>query len=245
MQKILTFAWKQIHTVYSDPSLLMLMFATPLALATIIGLAFGGAGGELTINNIPIAVVNLDEGDGDTNYGDTIASILLSEDATTSDDANTETACSLLPESSTDTVSDAPTQPSLSSLLSVESLTDAETARAGVEDGTYAVAVIIPPNFSSVLAPNIDFANPPDSPDDITITPVELEIYANGAEVLYAEVTRSVVVSISNQIVTGTTAINATITTTLENPLNAVRLTIASDDDFADFSCGFLPETST
>ena len=74
MQKILTFAWKQIHAVYSDRGLLIFMLLTPVALATIMGLAFGSGGGSLTISDISLAVVNLDEGAGDDNYGEAVAS---------------------------------------------------------------------------------------------------------------------------------------------------------------------------
>ena len=64
MRKILAIAWKELYTFFRDRNLILLMFATPLALSTIIGLAFGGLGdSELPdFADITVAVVNLDEG---------------------------------------------------------------------------------------------------------------------------------------------------------------------------------------
>ena len=67
MRKILVFASKELYTAFRDRNLMLLMFATPLVLSTIIGLAFGGVGGNddsqlPDFADIPVAVVNLDEG---------------------------------------------------------------------------------------------------------------------------------------------------------------------------------------
>lgn len=239
MQKLFTFAWKQLQYVYADKGLLLFMLITPVALATIMGLAFGSTGGTISLPEISVAVVNLDAGDGDTNYGDTIASILLSED-TINTGNNSTTACSLV-DSTASSDDDAPQQQALDDLFNAVTVTSAETAREGVNNGEYVAAVIIPENFSSSLAPDINFANPPESPDDITITPVTLEIYGSGASPISSIVVRSVTESITSQIITGSTAINATISTILENPLNVIAITTADDEDFADFGCAFMP----
>ena len=114
LTKLWAIAWKELYTTFRDRNLILIMFATPLALSTIIGLAFGGLGGDSpTIAAIPLAVVNQDEGldinslmgDGVTtdttaptvttffsgaptnfalNMGDIVASILLSEPITAS-----------------------------------------------------------------------------------------------------------------------------------------------------------------
>ncbi len=81
----------------------------------------------------------------------------------------------------------------------------------------------------------------PESPDDITITPVTVEIYGNGSAPISNIVVQSVTESITSQIITGSTAVNATISTILENPLNIVRMSTADDADFADFGCAFQP----
>lgn len=237
MQKLLTFAWKQLQYVYADRSLLLFMLITPVALATIMGLAFGTSGGSFSLAEIPLAVVNLDEGDGDTNYGNTIAGILLSENSGTI--VNT-TTCSLIEETET-TADGAPQQQPLDDLFNAVTVASPEIARAGVDSGEYVSAVIIPADFSASLAPNINFLNPPESPDDITITPVTLEIYGNGSAPISNIVVQSVTESITSQIITGSTAVNATISTILENPLNIVRMSTADDADFADFGCAFQP----
>src|SRR5688572_15741310 len=56
-------AQKDIYTAFTDRSLLLIMFATPLVLSTIIGLAFGGiggGGGDLPVTSL--AIVNQDQG---------------------------------------------------------------------------------------------------------------------------------------------------------------------------------------
>ena len=64
MRKILAIAWKELYTFFRDRNLLLLSFATPLVLSTIIGMAFGGLGDSDAPDfaDIPLAVVNLDEG---------------------------------------------------------------------------------------------------------------------------------------------------------------------------------------
>ena len=64
MRKILAIAAKEIYIVFRDRNLVLLMFATPLVLSTIVGLAFGGSGDSDVPDfaDIPVAVVNHDEG---------------------------------------------------------------------------------------------------------------------------------------------------------------------------------------
>ena len=239
MQKLLTFAWKQLQNVYSDKGLLLFLLITPVALATIMGLAFGTSGGSFTLAAIPLAVVNLDEGDGNTNYGDTIASILLSENTGTTTGNNAVT-CSLI-EDSPATDDDAPQQQSLEDLFNAVAVSSPEIAREGVDNGEYISAVIIPADFSTSLAPNVNFLNPPESPDNLTITPTTVEIYGNGSAPISNLVVQSITETITSQIITGSTAVNATISTILENPLNLVRMSTADDAEFADFGCAFQP----
>ncbi|MEZ4863809.1 MAG: ABC transporter permease [Caldilineaceae bacterium] len=63
MRKLWAIASRNLYTTFSDRYLLLIMFVTPVALSTIIGLAFGGLSGDTpTFANIPVAIVNLDEG---------------------------------------------------------------------------------------------------------------------------------------------------------------------------------------
>jgi ABC-type Na+ efflux pump permease subunit len=232
MQQILTFAWKQVHRVYSDRSLLIFMLLTPLAIATIIGLAFGGQNGTISIRDIPVALVNLDEGAGDNNFGATVASILLS----TPTQGAEQSACSLVT-----SAGNAPAG-SLDDLFAATPISDSEAARAGVDDGTYVAAVILPAEFSAALAPEIDFAN---LNAVSVIEPVTIEIYASAGSPILAGIVRSVTESVVNQTVRGSIAINATISTLLSNPINIPRLSFADETAFADFACAFSPDLET
>lgn len=65
MNKIFAIAWKEVYTTFRSRNLLLIMFATPIVLSTIMGLVFGGLGGSddgQAFTNMPIAVVNMDEG---------------------------------------------------------------------------------------------------------------------------------------------------------------------------------------
>ncbi len=65
MSKILTITWKELYTTFRDRNLILIMFLTPIVLSTIMGLVFGGLGsgsGSTSFADMPIAVVNLDEG---------------------------------------------------------------------------------------------------------------------------------------------------------------------------------------
>lgn len=234
MQQILTFAWKQVHRVYSDRGLLIFMLLTPLAIATIIGLAFGGQNGTISIRDIPVAVVNLDEGAGDSQYGAIIANILLSEVST---GANTSSSCSLVTSSN-----DAAPAQSLDDLFAAVALSNPEEARAEVRAGTYDVAVIIPANFSAALAPDINFGATDSAP---SLDSVAIEIYANEGAPIFGSIVRSVTESVANQTVRGSITINATIGAILSNPLNIPRLSFADESAFADFACAFSPDLNT
>jgi ABC-type Na+ efflux pump permease subunit len=234
MQQLLTFAWKQVHRVYSDRGLLVFMLLTPLAIATIMGLAFGGQSGTIVIRDIPLAVVNLDEGSGDSQFGATVARILLSQPIEGSSEGGT---CSLV------TSASKPSPPqSLDDLLAATALTDVDAARAGVEDGTYVAALIIPTNFSAALSPEINFASIGEDAAALGIESVSLEIYASAGSPVLARIVRSVTEAVVNQTVRGSIAINATISSLLANPINIPRLSFANEAAFSDFACAFSPE---
>jgi hypothetical protein len=55
MRKIWVIAQRELWQSYTDVNLLLIMLVTPLALATIIGLAFSGInGGNAGISDIPV-----------------------------------------------------------------------------------------------------------------------------------------------------------------------------------------------
>lgn len=230
MSKILTIAWKELYSAFTDRPRLLIMFASPLAISIILGMAFGGGGGSISISDIDLAIVNLDEGTADTNYGATVTAILMSENPEGTDDA----ACILSSDASPQQ------QQSLDDFLNATLLESAEAARNGVDEGLYAAAVIIPHGYSAALAPNLMNFSGPDE-----IESVHIEIYGSGGSPISAGVVRSIVEAVNNSIVTGSTTIRASLATYVRNPLNLPAIASADESAFADFACGFDPSLGT
>jgi ABC-type transport system involved in multi-copper enzyme maturation permease subunit len=257
------------------------MFATPLALSTIIGLAFGGIGSDTpTLAAIPVAVVNLDQGldlgalISDTtplsgtqaitttsvptgfafNVGNIIASILLSQPISTSGVISTAgtgfdvsaLTCDLV---AADDDGTNAFQGSLDDLLAATALTDPVAARAGVEQGDYAVAVIIPADFTQRFLPTFTTDTTPIS----STVASAIEVYGNSGRALSAGVVRSIVEGIVNQFLRLTITLEASVdtlldtfdltrvnTTTLSSTLNNAFTTV-NTDTFAVLGCLFQP----
>lgn len=77
MRKILAIGWKEIQHVIYDPVALLLMLGTPFALTLVIAFAFGGSGGSSGgLSDIPLIVVNQDEGE----FGSSLLDVLTGED---------------------------------------------------------------------------------------------------------------------------------------------------------------------
>ncbi len=185
LAKILNIAWKDITITYTDRNLLIIMLVTPLALSTIISLAFGNffnAGGDVPIGDIPVAVVNLDADANGVNQGQVFIDALVPQGEP--DPANT-----------------------LHQLTDAIALTDVDAARAGVDRGEYAAAIIIPPDFSASLSI---------SPDQQTLTPTRIEVYATGARPVGASIARSVTQGFADQIASGSITIAAVIDALVE-----------------------------
>ena len=269
MRKIAAIAWKELYTTFRSRNLILIMFATPLALSTIIGLAFGSGGDSNTPNfaDISVAVVNLDEGidlqeelnlpeqiagldalpfdfndvasdlggagnglgtlleNGSAlNFGNQIAAILLSQPAATGTASGspgfdfTKIGCNLLEDSDEASAASFSTEGTLDDLLDATAVADADAARAGVDNGEYAVAVIIPPGFSSGMMPRFSF----DEGGRLRTQPVEeagaVEVYANNGTPISARIVYSIVSGIVNQFVRLHVASSAT----LETAVNAL-----------------------
>lgn len=231
MDKILTITWKELYSTFTDKPRLFFMLGTPLAISLILGLAFGGGSGDLTIQDIPIAVVNLDEGDGTNNLGATVASILLSEPI----EAPLSQSCEL-----SETAVGDQTQ-SLDGILNAERLSDSSIAKESVDKGAYAVAVIIPQDFTSkISAPQgVEIIN------QMELETVTIDIYGSGANPVSVAVVRSITEAIVTPFVTGNITIRATMQSILDNPMNTVALARTDENAFAGFGCGFQPDLGT
>lgn len=79
MNKILAIALKDLQLVFRDPGSLILMLVTPFALTLAMNAAFGGGGGTATLTDIPVAIVNHDDG----QLGQALVDIFASEDLAT------------------------------------------------------------------------------------------------------------------------------------------------------------------
>jgi ABC-2 type transport system permease protein len=228
MNKILAIIWKDLYITYTDRNLLLIMIATPLALATIITLAFSGfltgGGSDVPVSNIPVAVVNLDQGvevfGTRVNNGETFANILVPPT-----DADPQT----LEDNALYKLTDAVLVPSPA------------LARAGVDNGTYVAAIIIPADYSERIT--YSQAHP-------TIDPVSVEVYASPASAIASNIIRSIVESIVNQTATGNIAIASTFNALVEraqsDPAFGIQFGLASTSGAfqPDFSAAFTPDVN-
>lgn len=124
MSRIVAIAWKDLRSTMRDLPALAMMLLAPLALAALLGFAFGGGEG-FSISATKVVVADADEGPsaGSTDTRPTAGALVVGvlED------------------------------PGLADLLDVSAAPSAQAARERVDDGTDSVAVIIPDDFSDVV----------------------------------------------------------------------------------------------
>jgi ABC-2 type transport system permease protein len=126
MTKIWSIAWKDLRSTMRNVPALVMMLVAPLALAGLLGFAFGG-GDSFEIAATKVALANDDvrpawDSSGEappSRAGDTFAGILTSK--------------------------------GLKDVLEVTPVKDAAAARARVDDGDASVAVIVPRDFTAAL----------------------------------------------------------------------------------------------
>jgi len=128
--KLLAIAGKDMYTTFKDRDALAYLFAMPVVLSVIIGLAFG-TGGDITIDEVPVAVVNHDQGaplGGETlSLGDVLLHAFVPGG---------------------DPAIDADFAP-IHALTEGYAFTDAAQARREVEEGDLAAAIVIGPDFTA------------------------------------------------------------------------------------------------
>ncbi len=255
MDKLWVIAIKEVRNRFTDRRLLLIMLAAPLAISTIIGLAFGNLGSTSSpIQNIPVAVVNHDlAGQNGAAYG-TILAGLLTTGSLPAEETSSTSACPQNASSASGSSTGGLALNELIQGVSFNSSTAQElvssqailppaaaasdpqyldsAARSAVDKGVYAAAVIIPPNFSSSLA---SLTDPRLAKEASTIT-----VYGNAGDSLSAGIVRSVVDTITNQLVSGNIAIGATFAELAASHPEA--LANASDPAiYSLFSCAFQP----
>jgi ABC-2 type transport system permease protein len=256
MDKLWTIAFKELRTRFTDRNLLLIMLAAPLAISTIIGLAFGGLGRTTSpIRDIPVAVVNHDS---PNTYGVSFGAMLtdlLTEGQLPEGTSPSSTAC---PQSTTTSNADSATGGmTLGELIHGTAFDEAAAqrlindktivppavaggspeyldaaARAAVEKGVYTAVVIIPDDFSTALTSLTDPRNPPAK---TTVT-----VYGNAGRGLSAGIVRSVVDGITAQMISGNVAIGATLAEmAVRQP--AALAAVGTLDLGKLFVCAFLP----
>ena len=121
MRKILAIAGKDLRSTLRNRPALVMMLVAPLALAALLGFAFGGGSGGFDIAATKVVVANLDKGGAQAGQsaGAAIQTILTSKD--------------------------------LADILDAKTVASAAAARKAVDDGEAQVAVIVPEGFTSVV----------------------------------------------------------------------------------------------
>ena len=234
MNKLWAITYKDILATFTDRNVVLIMLVTPLLISTIVALAFGNfTGGGAPLQNVPVALVNLDSGDSSGfNAGNVFVSAFIPAEAADGDSAapgGCEAATSNTGENSTFSLQD---------MTNATLLDDPAEARAGVDAGTYAAAIIIPADYSRRMAYTQD--NP-------EIDPVPVEVYGDSARTLSPQIIRSITEGIANQLLTGQIAVAATVDALVnraqENPgFGLTFLAANASGQFQpDFACAFTP----
>lgn len=276
MPKILAIAAKELHLFFRDRNLILLSFATPLVLSTIIGLAFGGVGGASDspdFAEIPLAVVNLDEGvdiqetlrlpnqftdlralpfdpeyvvipfgssqttlaalldsGSALNFGDQIVGILLSRPPANAGAAGRaaldfdELECRLFGRGQGEEAATVAPAGALDDLLDASPLADADLARAAVDGGDYAAAVIIPPDFSRAMLPRFSLDSEGRPRAELGDPAATVEVYANNGRPISARIVQGVASGIVNQFVRLGVALSAALETSANTLLDSFDL---------------------
>jgi ABC-2 type transport system permease protein len=126
MRRALVIAWKDLRSIYRQPSALATMLAAPLGVALILGLAFGGQG-NFQLQPVKTIVADLSSARGGMNgeHAAQAASTVLVGVLTGKD---------------------------MDDLIHATEVKTAAAARRAVDDGEAAVAVIIPAGFDEAVS---------------------------------------------------------------------------------------------
>jgi len=217
MRKLLAIVWKENYERFTDRAGLLYMLAAPLALSIILGLAFSGLSGnssDISISDIPVAIVNLDEGSAQARYGDIFVQAFVPPNPENEDPDNT-----------------------LHHLFDAREMTDEAEARALVERGDLDAILVIPPDFSQSLT--LDAAAFAGGPENVSLGGhAELTAYWNSGAQINWSIFRDVVQGIANGIANSNIAINVTVSGLIQaNPLFGLQMaTGAFNDTFAEIA---------
>ncbi len=257
MRKIWTIAWKELYTQFTDRTLILIMLVTPLAISTIVGLVFGGTGGDdVPIQDIPVAVVNHDRGnDFDVNYGRLFLSLLVPGFSEGEGAGSGVSACEsnegddeqeLAGVSLFDLTNAIAFNLDQANALVEEGVVEKPEVEPGsdlyldavvmeaVDQGEYVAAIIVDSDFTQNLT-YIPMLNPQLEETGVTV-------YANSGSPISGGIIRSIAEGIVSQIATGTITIAATFSEMQESFGPMAVGQAASTMDMAEaFACAFDP----
>lgn len=131
MKKVFVIVWKELTVGFTDPVVLLLAIAMPLAIAALIKLAFGNLvlGRGIPDTNVPVGIVNQDQGGQWGNFGQIFPRAIVS-----------------------DIEESAPSSDLPFELFTVREIEGETQARRMVEREKLIAALFVPPDFSEALA---------------------------------------------------------------------------------------------
>ena len=234
-------ARKDLYLRFSNRASLLFLLALPLGLSLIITLVFGDLGGDgpASLRDIPLGIVNLDEGAEQQgrsfNYGAGLLQLLGAADLSAVAGAGAA-AC---PYASVG----AAVEPdlALNELFSVQEIQDVAAGRDMVDSGELAALVIVPADFSARLSPQIG----PGATILYPQAPASVEVYSDGSRALESQMAGGVVAAYSERLLAGNIALGAAINGLIaQQPLAALRLVAAGDDEAISgaLTCGSVAE---
>ncbi len=231
-------ARKDLYLRFSNRASLLFLLALPLGLSLIITLVFGNLGedGPASLRDIPLAIVNLDE--GTTQQGQAInfgAGLLQLFDA--ADLAGGAGAGAAACPFAAAAESGEPAL-TLNELFAMQEVQDMAAGRNMVESGELAVLVVVPADFSARLSPQIA----PGATALYPQAPAVIEVYSDGGRALESQVVSAVVAGYSERLLAGNIALGSAINALIaQEPLAALRLAAAGEDEAFSgaLACGF------
>ncbi len=241
-------ARKDLYLRFTNRASLLFLLALPLGLSLIITLVFGdlGGGGPATPRDIPLGIVNLDEGTEQQgrsiNYGAGLLQLIGAADP----DAVAAAGAAACPYASAGSAVEPDF--AFNELFSLQEIQDVAAGRDLVNSGDLAALVIVPPDFSARLSPQIG----PGIEDLYSGAPAPVEVYSDGSRPLEGQVAGGVVAAWSERLLAGNIALGAAVNALIgQEPLAALRLAAAGDDEaisgalacaFADLAGGAVAE---
>lgn len=191
---------------------------------------------ELPFGGSSITLAALMESGSALNFGDLIAGILLSQPVGSADAVGgavlnfDELECRLLGDGEGEEAATFSAGSTLDDLLDASPVENADLARAGVDGGEYAAAVIIPPDFSRGMIPRFFVDGEGRVRAQLGDPAGTVEVYASNGRPISARIVQSIAAGIVNQFVRASVALGATVETSANAILDSFDLGVSDLD---------------